>query len=159
MEAVQFSGYLINTVDADVLAPGHQQPQCWVCLYLFPDNHGLSHCGRVTHIYVSKLNIIGSDNGLLPGQRQAIIWTIARILLIRTLGTNFSENLSEIHTFIFKKMYLKMPSAKLQQFCIGLNVLSFKMTAFSICIGNKANNMTAGFIVIDWVKYPMSRML
>ena len=26
------------------------------------------------HIYVSKLNI-GSDNGLSPGQHQAIIWT------------------------------------------------------------------------------------
>ena len=33
----------------------------------------LSHWGRVTHICVSKLTIIGSDNGLLPGRRQAII--------------------------------------------------------------------------------------
>ena len=31
---------------------------------------------------------------------------------IRTLETNLSEILSEIHTFSFKKMYLKMPSAK-----------------------------------------------
>ena len=55
--------------------------------------------GRVTHICVSKLSIIGSDNGLSPGRRQAIIWTNAEILLIRTLGTNVSEILSEIHTF------------------------------------------------------------
>ena len=33
----------------------------------------LSHWGRVMHIYVSKQTIIGSDNGLLPEQRQAII--------------------------------------------------------------------------------------
>ena len=28
---------------------------------------------RVAHIHVSKLTIIGSDNGLSPGQREAII--------------------------------------------------------------------------------------
>ena len=29
------------------------------------------------HICVDKLTIIGSDNGLSPGRRQAIIWTNA----------------------------------------------------------------------------------
>ena len=33
----------------------------------------LTHWGRVTHICVSKLTTIGSDNGLSPGRRQAII--------------------------------------------------------------------------------------
>ena len=61
-----------------------------------PGNNELTHWGRVTHICVSKLTIIGSDNGLSPGRRQAIIWTNAGILLIRTLGTNFSEILSAI---------------------------------------------------------------
>ena len=51
----------------------------------------LTHWGRVTHICVGKLTIIGSDNGLSPGRRQAIIWTNAGILLIWPLGTNFSE--------------------------------------------------------------------
>ena len=38
---------------------------------------GQSHypMGRVTHICVSKLNTIGSDNGLSPWRRQAITWT------------------------------------------------------------------------------------
>ena len=72
----------------------------------------LTHWGRMTHICVSKLTIIGSDNGLSPDRRQAIIWTNAGILLIRTLGTNFSEILSEIHAFSFKKMHLKVSSAK-----------------------------------------------
>ena len=67
----------------------------------------------MTHICVSKLSIIGSDNGLLPGGHQAIIWTIAGILLIQILGTNFSEILSEIHTFSFKKMHLIMLYARM----------------------------------------------
>ena len=58
----------------------------------------LTHWGRVTHICVSKLTIHGSDNGLSPGRRQAIIWTNAGILLIRTLGTNVSEILCKIHS-------------------------------------------------------------
>ena len=43
----------------------------------------LTHWGRVTHICVSELTIIGSDNDLSPGRRQAIIWTNGGILLIR----------------------------------------------------------------------------
>ena len=67
--------------------------------------------------------IIGSDNGLSPVRRQAIIWTNAWILLIGPLGTNFSEILIEIQTFSFKKMHLKMSSAKWRPFCLGLNEL------------------------------------
>ena len=59
----------------------------------------LTHWGRVTHVYDSKLTIIGSHNGLSPGRRQAIIWTNAGILLIWTFGTNFSEISSESYTF------------------------------------------------------------
>ena len=67
----------------------------------------LTHWGRVTHICVSKLTIIGSDNGLSPGRRQAIIWTNAGILLIGSLGTNFSEILVGIQTFSFRKCIWK----------------------------------------------------
>ena len=88
------------------------------------DNFGLlTHWGRVMHICVSKLTIICSDNGLSPGRRQAIIWTNAGMLLIEPLGINFSEILIEIKTFSFKKMNLKMSSAKWRPFCLGLNVL------------------------------------
>ena len=83
----------------------------------------LTHRGRETHICVGKLTIIASDNGLSPGRRQAIIWTNAGILLIRPLGTNFSEILIKILTFSLKKMHLKMSSAKFRPFCLGLNVL------------------------------------
>ena len=66
----------------------------------------------------------GSDYGLFPGRRQAIIWTNAGILLIRTLGINFSEILSKIHIFSCKKMHLKASSAKCRPFCLGLSVLT-----------------------------------
>ena len=86
--------------------------------------HGqLTHWGRVTHICVVKLTIMGSDNGLSPGRHQAIIWTNAGLLLIGLLETNFSEILIEIHTFSFKKMCLKMSSGKCWPSCLGLNVL------------------------------------
>ena len=70
----------------------------------------LTHWGRVMHICISKLTIIGSDNGLSPGQRQAIIWTNVGILLTGPLETNFSEIFIAIYTFSFKKMHLKMSS-------------------------------------------------
>ena len=85
----------------------------------------LTHWGRVTHICVSKLTIIGSDNGLSPGRHQAIIWTNAEILLIGPWGTNFSEILIGTDTFSFKKIHLKMSSEKWRPFCLGLNVLRY----------------------------------
>ena len=83
----------------------------------------LSHWGRVMHICLIKLTSIGSDNALLPGRCQAIIWTNAGILLIGPLGTNFSEILIEIYTFSLKKMHLKMSSGKWRPSCLSLNEL------------------------------------
>ena len=77
----------------------------------------------MTHICVGKLTIIDSDNGLSPGRRQVIIWTNAGILLIGPLGTHFNEILIGIQIFSFKKMHLKMASAKWRPFGLDLNVL------------------------------------
>ena len=100
------------------------------------------HWGRMMHICVSKLTIIGSDNGLSPGRRQAIIWANAGILLIEPFGTKFSEILIEIQTFSSKKMHLKMSSAKWQPICLGLRVLTLEHSVWhrqwrSICVGDK----------------------
>ena len=70
----------------------------------------LTYWGRVTHICLGNLTIIGSDIGLSPGRRQAITWTNVGILLIWPIRTNFSGMLIEIHTFSFKKIHLKMSS-------------------------------------------------
>ena len=88
------------------------------------DIDDLTHWGRVTHICVSELTIIGSDNGLSPGRRQAIIWNNAGLLLIEPLGTNLSEISIGLQTFSFKKMHLNMSSAKWRPFCLRLNVLT-----------------------------------
>ena len=80
--------------------------------------------GRVTHICVSNIIIIGSDNGLSSGRCQAIIWTKCwDILLIGPLGINFSEILIEINNFLFKKMHLNKSSAKWLLFLLDLNEL------------------------------------
>ena len=76
------------------------------------------------HICISKLTSNGSDNGLSPGRRQAIIWTNAGILLHGPWGSNFSGSFIEILTFPFKKMHLKVSSAKWRPCCLSLNVLS-----------------------------------
>ena len=95
----------------------------FVIVAIRKESISLTHWGRVTHICVGNLTIIGSDNGLSPGRRQAIIWTNAGILLIGILEINFSEILSEIQSFSFKKMHLKMSSGKWRPCCLGLNVL------------------------------------
>ena len=88
------------------LTRGHDIFPCWI----------LTHWDRMTHICVSEIIIIGSDNGLSPGRHKAIIWTNAWILLSEPLGTNFSEILIEIHTFSFNKMHLNMSSEKVSHF-------------------------------------------
>ena len=82
-------------------------------------------------IYVGKLSITGSDNGLSPDRHQAIIWTNAGIMLIEPLGTKFSEILIEIHIFWFKEMYLKISSGKWRSFCFGPNVLNASVSIAS----------------------------
>ena len=95
-------------------------PHVILKLHPFP----LTHWGRVTHIWVGKLIIIGWDNGLSPDRRQAIISTNAWLLSTGPLLTYFSENLIKIQQFISKKMHMKMASAKWRPSCLGLNVLT-----------------------------------
>ena len=78
----------------------------------------------MAHICVSKLTIIGSDNGLLAVWRQVIIWTNAGILSIGPLRTNFTEILIPIHIFSSKKTHRNVSSAKCRPFCLSLNVLN-----------------------------------
>ena len=106
--------------------------------------HVLTHWGRVTHICVSNLTTIGSVNGLSPGRRQAITWTNAGILLIRPLGTNFSEIVIEISTFSFEKMRLKISSAKWRPFSLGLNVLTHRIpiTHTYTCFGELVQHLS-----------------
>ena len=74
-------------------------------------SRALTHSGRMTHKWVDNITIIGSDSGLSSGRHQAIIWTNAGILLVRSLGTNFSEILIGNQTFSFKKIHSNKSSA------------------------------------------------
>ena len=94
-----------------------REPHCMVWLFISIQS---IHWGRVTHIRVSELTIIGSDKGLSPGRRQAIIRTNAGILLIGPMGTNFSEILIEIYAFSFRKKHFAISSSKWWPFCLGL---------------------------------------
>ena len=111
---------------------------------IIPGLNVLTHLGGVTHMCVGNLTIIGSDNGLSPGRRQAIIWTNAGILLIGLLGTNFNEISIEIHTFSFKKMHFKMSSAKWRPFCVGLILSCRDQTT------RQGNSVVATAMAADW---------
>ena len=92
----------------------------------------LTHWGWVTHLCITRLTIIGSDNGLSPGRRQAIIWTNVSILLIGPLETNFNEMFIEMLAFSFAKIHLQMSSGKWRPFCLGLNVLIGRVSTETI---------------------------
>ena len=62
---------------------------------------------------------MGSDNGLSPIWRQAIIYTNDGSLSIGPLGTNFTEILIKILNSSFTKMHLKISSAKWRPFYPG----------------------------------------
>ena len=131
-----FSPWCLSVFDERIYSEGYKTLAMRILCYILPewDVHEyimtafvsccLPHWGRVRHICVSKLTSIGSDNGLSPSRRQAIIWTNAWILLIGPLWTNFSEILFEILTFSLMKIRLKVSSAKWRPSCLGLNVLT-----------------------------------
>ena len=84
-----------------------QQAITWDNFNKFQDLPGaneLTHWGRVTHICFSKLAIIGSDNGLSPGRRQAIIWTNAGNIVNWSLGNKLQWNLP-VGIFIRKSAF------------------------------------------------------
>ena len=111
LAAVTNKGWNIVFTSAYIIIVYGSGPEPYMLLTLIMNIVSLTQWGQVTDICVSKLTIIGSDNGLSPGRRQAIIWINAGILLIGPLGTNFSEILVGIQTFSFRKMHLKMSSA------------------------------------------------
>ena len=94
-----------------IMSPTYSELDVCFVAYEYISNIISTLWDRVTCICVRKVTIIGSDNGLSPARRQAIIWTNDGILLNRSLGTNFGEILIKTHIFAFDEMYLKMSSA------------------------------------------------
>ena len=81
----------------------------------------------MTHIYVNKLTIMGSDNGLSPGRRQAIIWTNAGILSIGPLGINFSKKIYQNYNIFiqpnaFKSFVCELAAILSRPQCVKLHI-------------------------------------
>ena len=72
----------------------------------------LTHWGRVTHICVGNLTIIGSDNGLSPSHYLNQCWNIVNWTLRNKLQWNSNRN----SKFSFKKTHLKMSPGKWRPF-------------------------------------------
>ena len=140
----------------------------------------IPHCQNSSlrpHICINKLAIIGSDNGLSPGQCQAIFWASAGILLIRPLGTNFNwkscifirknpfENVVwRMATILSRPLEDMDTTTKLNQSttkhklcvqCLGRN-LSFPMRmtwrSSCVCVSSKLGIYLTFVIVIPHVK-------
>ena len=79
-----------------------------LCLWLL-----IIHVGILVFIDIYDIYIYILDT------KQAITWTNAALLLIRPLGTNFSENLINIQNVSLIEMHLNMSYAKWRPFCPG----------------------------------------
>ena len=83
----------------------------------------LTHWGRVTHICVSRLPITGSDNGLSPGRRQAVIWTnwnIVNWTLRNKLQWKFNRNSNIfIHENAFESFVCEMAAILSRPQCVN----------------------------------------
>ena len=108
--------------------------------------------GRVTHIYVSELIIIGSVYSLAPERRQAIIWTNVRNIIDWNLRNKLQWNL-ERNSYILIKMHLKTSSAKWRPFCLGLSTLClmyFMDSLFLFMIRHLTQTRTVHLTEIPW---------
>ena len=87
-------------------------PLTWHCF------HGLTHWGQLMHICISKLDIIGSDNGLFPIQCQAIIWSNIVFVLIGPLNQWNNEDIF-IKENALEKVIYKMAAIWSQPQCVN----------------------------------------
>ena len=85
---------------------------------------------------------IGSDNGLSPIRRQAIICTNAGLWSIGPLGTKFSEIVIKVQDFSFTKMHMKLSSAKWWPFCPGREVNPFHGSLYLLLDCNEKKQNT-----------------
>ena len=80
----------------------------------FPLCGGHFNSSPLSAAYASVKEVnIGSGNGLSPLWRQSITRTNAGLLSFGLLGTNFNEIQTRILSFSFKKIHLKLSSAKM----------------------------------------------
>ena len=128
----------------------HSRKCIWKC-HLQNSNHFglaldvLTHLPLVTHINASMNWVrIGSGNGLSPVRRQAITWTNAGLLPIGLMGTNFSEIQIRIPSFSFKKMHLKLSSAKVASILSRGDELNNEWNLNETCSQHRCRSSSTG---------------
>ena len=89
---------------------------------------------------------IGSDNGLSPIRRQAIIYTNAGLLAIGPLGTKFSEILIKMQNLSLTKMHLKIPSAN----CWPFAQEETRINGIALCGGSGSDDEDNVFHLTCW---------
>ena len=107
--------------------------KCSVTLDLHWDlNEVKFPCRTIPYNFVNSVTLV--THVLKPCRcklSSSLTTDILLLLSIGTLTTNFSEILSEMYTFSFKKMHLKMSSAKWRPLCFGLSVLTVLLQLFA----------------------------
>ena len=116
----------------------------------------LTHWGRVTHICVGNLTIIGSDNGLSPGRRQAIICTN---IINWTLGNKFQWNFSRnynifIQEKVFESVVCKMAAILTRPQCVNTIKKSRCYHHHCFRLTTLANTETTEILKHTWNSYP-----
>ena len=114
-----------------IKAPGH------------PFYFSLTHWSWVTHICISKLTIIGSDNGLSPGWSQAIIWTNDGILLIGPLETNFSQIV-----FFFSNIFIQEKAFE-NFVCEMVSILSLPQCVNKQCLFPTQFDCSQSYLILS----------
>ena len=101
--------------------------------------------GRVTHICVGHLTIIGSDNGLSPGRRQAIIWSnqcwnIINWTLGNKLQWNFNRNSNIfIQEIAFESVVCEKAAILSRPQWVKTEKLCWWCSGYARCQGNGKN--------------------
>ena len=83
--------------------------------------NGLTHWGRVMHICICKLTIIGSDNGLVTSHYLNQWWNIVN----RTLGNKLQWNLNRNLYILIQGNALQNVVWKWRPFCLSFNELTW----------------------------------
>ena len=109
----------ISTLESDGMDIYCEIPVRWMSLGVTDNKSTMVQvrgwCLHATSQYLSQCWL----RSLSPVRRQAIILANAGIMSIWYVETNFSDILIKAHLFLFKKMHLKIPSAKFRPWCLG----------------------------------------
>ena len=107
---------------------GHHQPGYWLCESRINAGPALELIEAKYRIYASvNFVIIGLDNnGLLPGQHQAITWTNSDLSSFEMHKNKLDLNLNQNRELFIEEYAFENDICKWQPLCVSLNVLRYR---------------------------------